>query len=319
LDPQFGAELAVSKGGSRETHRARARAVRRVLLWTLGLNLAVAAAKVAYGYWANALSVRADGFHSLTDAGNNLVGLIAVSAASRPADQGHPYGHQKFELIAATLVGVSLLTMAYDVVRSAQGRLLSAAGHLPHIGPGAFAVLSVTLAVNLCVAHYERRQGERLASSFLLSDALHTRSDVLVTCGVLVATVFVRLGYPILDLVAALAVAVFIGWAGILVLRRNMGYLADSAQLDRDQIESVVTRIPGVASCHKIRTRGSPGAIFVDLHIQIAPHLDVVRAHRVTHAVIDAIKESLEGVADVLVHTEPARPDQPYVPLADED
>jgi divalent metal cation (Fe/Co/Zn/Cd) transporter len=73
-----------------------------------------------------------------------------------------------------------------------------------------------------------------------------------------------------------------------------------------------------VASAHKIRTRGTPGAIYVDLHIQIAPHLDVVRAHRVTHWVIDAIKREIPGVTDVLVHTEPAGPDQAYVPLPDE-
>src|SRR4030095_10927367 len=118
----------------------------------------------------------------------------------------------------------------------------------------------------------------------------------------------VKAGYTVLDLFAAMGVALFIAWAGIGVLRRNLGYLADSAQLDRNLIADIVTQVPGVASTHKIRTRGAPGAIFVDLHIQIAPHLDVVHAHRVTHAVIDAIKEKVSGVADVLVHTEPALP-----------
>jgi ferrous-iron efflux pump FieF len=113
----------------------------------------------------------------------------------------------------------------------------------------------------------------------------------------------------------AMVVAGFIAWAGIDVLRSNLRYLADGRALDADVVERVVLHVPGVASAHKIRTRGAPGAIHVDLHIQIARHLDVVTAHRVTHWVIEAIKREIPGVADVLVHTEPAREGQAYNPL----
>jgi cation diffusion facilitator family transporter len=276
----------------------------------------VATAKIAYGYWADALSVRADGFHSLTDSTNNLVGLVGISLASRPADKDHPYGHQKLELLAAGLVGLSLLVMAYDVATSALSRLFSD-GPVPQIGVGAFVVLLGTLAVNVGVARYERRRAEQLQSPFLLSDSAHTRSDVLVTLCVLLAVVFVKLGYPSLDLIAAIAVAGFIGWTGVAVLRSNLGYLADTALLDREHVERIVLKLPGIASTHKIRTRGTPAAIYVDLHIQIAPHLNVVEAHQVTHWVIDAIKAEYPAVADVMVHTEPADPAQSCNPIPD--
>ena len=103
--------------------------------------------------------------------------------------------------------------------------------------------------------------------------------------------------------------------AEVYVADSNLRYLADGRALDADVVERVVLRMPGVASAHKIRTRGAPGAIHVDLHIQIARHLDVVTAHRVTHWVIEAIKRDIPGVADVLVHTEPAREGQSYNPL----
>ena len=90
----------------------RARAVRRALLVTWFLNLAVAGSKIAYGTLNHALSIRADGFHSLTDSANNLIGLLGITIASRPADPGHPYGHHKFEILAAGVVGISLLAMA---------------------------------------------------------------------------------------------------------------------------------------------------------------------------------------------------------------
>ena len=294
----------------------RQRAIRRVILVTFVLNLGVAGAKIAYGSIANLLSIRADGFHSLTDSTNNIVGLVGLWLAGRPADRGHPYGHHKFEVLAAGVVGVSLLIMAYDVARGAFDRLVSAPGSPPSVGAATFVVLGVTLVINTFVSIYEYRRGKQLESSFLLSDAVHTRSDVLVTLGVLLTAGLIKLGHDSADLVTALAVAGFIAAAGVGVLKRNLGYLADAALLAPERIAEVVLRVGGVASTHKIRTRGLPGKVYVDLHIQIAPHLDVVQAHRVTHSVIDAIK-AIDGVHDVLVHTEPALPGQPYPPLPD--
>lgn len=294
------------------------RAVRMVLLVTLVLNVIVAVAKIAYGEFAAALSIRADGFHSLTDSTNNVVGLVAVWLACRPADEGHPYGHHKYEVLAAGFVGVSLLAMAFDVARSAIARVTAASPELPRIDTGAFVVLFATLAVNLFVATWERKRGRALQSPFLLSDSAHTRSDVFVTFGVLATALLVREGLTWLDLLAATLIAAFIGWTGVSVLLRNLSYLTDSVQIDPERIEAIVLTVPGVASTHKIRTRGAPGMIYLDLHIQIAPHLNVVQAHRVTHAVIDALRENVRGVHDVVVHTEPAQPEQPYLPLPEE-
>ncbi len=292
----------------------RARGVARVLWVTLGLNVIVAGAKIAYGHASGVLSIRADGFHSLTDSVNNVVGLVGVHFAARPADAGHPYGHSKLEVLAAGAVGLSLLGMAYDVVTTSASRLTGAI-RPPELDALAFVVLAVTLGVNLLVARYERVQAERLESPFLASDAAHTSSDVLVTLGVIATVGFVQAGYAMLDALMALGIAGFIAWTGIQVLRQNLRYLADAAALEPEAVRAVVMGVPGVGGAHKIRTRGTPGDIHVDLHIQVARHLDVVVAHRVTHWVIDAIKAKLPGVTDVVVHTEPAAEDQPCNPL----
>jgi cation diffusion facilitator family transporter len=302
------------------TSRARTQSGRRVarVLWlTLGLNLLVAGAKIAYGHESGALSIRADGFHSLTDSINNLVGLVGVRLAARPADAGHPYGHAKYEVLAAGLVGLSLLGMAYDVLTSAAARLFAGAA-APHLDGLAFVVLGLTLSINVLVARYERKKADELGSPFLASDAAHTSSDVAVTVGVMVTVGLVEAGFPLLDAIVALALACFIGWTGVQVLRQNLRYLADGAALEPAAVEAVVVQVAGVASAHKIRTRGAPGDIHVDLHLQVARHLNVVQAHRVTHWVIDAIKRHLPGVTDVVVHTEPAAEGQPYNPLPDD-
>ncbi len=300
----------------------RGRAIRRVLAITFGLNLAVAGLKIAYGSIASSLGIRADGFHSLTDSTNNLIGFVGIALASRPADHDHPYGHEKIEPIAAGLVGLTLIVVAADVVRGAFERLFGSGAATPELGLGAFIVLGATLMVNLAVARYESRRASQLDSPLLESDSEHTRSDAVVTIGVLVAVLGVRQGWLWLDSVVALLVACFIAWAGWRVLKSNLSYLADTAQVDPETIAAAASQVPGVASVHKIRTRGTPGAVYVDLHVQIAPHLDVVQAHRVTHSVIDAIHDALPEVQDVLVHTEPAPDGAPYVALpsaADDD
>lgn len=283
----------------------RSRAVRRVLVITLTLNGFVAVIKLAYGTVTHALSIQADGFHSLTDGGNNVLGLLGMWWAARPPDAKHPYGHEKVEVLAASVVGASLILMAWGLVNGAVARL-GVGARTPELSWGAWLVLGLTLAINLGVSRYEARKAKELSSTFLESDAVHTLSDVLVTLAVAVAVLFIQLGYPWLDPIATCAIAVFILVTGVQVIGRNLGYLIDSAQLDDALVREIVCRVPGVASAHKIRTRGTPSAIRIDLHIQIAPHLNIRHAHEVTHWAIDALKGELRSVQDVVVHTEPA-------------
>lgn len=283
----------------------RTRRIRRVLLFTLLLNVFVASLKIVVGTLTHTLSVRADGFHSLTDGFSNVLGLVGMWWASRPPDDGHPYGHERMEVVAGSVIGACLLLVAWNVVQSAISRLL-APGVPPAPDASTWLVLLVTLAVNLFVVLYEARQAKRLHSPFLESDAAHTFSDVLVTLGVVVTVACIQLGQAWVDWLAAFVVAGVIVVAGVRILYKNFGYLVDAAQVAQEAIDAVVRRVPGVAGTHKIRTRGQPGAVRVDLHIQIAPHLDVVHAHEVTHWVIDALKREVAGVIDVVVHTEPA-------------
>jgi cation diffusion facilitator family transporter len=260
------------------------------------------------------LSLRADGFHSLSDGANNVLGIVGIWWSTRPPDEKHPYGHERGEVIAASVVGASLLLVAWEVGRGALERWGGQAG-VPRPDAGSVAISLFTLLINLGVARYEARKARELGSTFLDSDATHTASDVLVTLGVLLALGGVRLGFTWLDAVAAGIIAVFILVTGARVLLRNVDYLMDAAQVDERQIRGAACAVPGVASAHKVRTRGVPGSVRVDLHIQIARHLDVVQAHEVTHWVIDAIKRENTGVCDVVVHTEPAGVGVPYPDL----
>src|SRR3954465_2170560 len=101
----------------------RAQAIRRVLLVTLVLNVLVAALKLVYGTLSHTLSLRADGFHSLTDGTNNVLGLVGIWWSARPPDDKHPYGHQRTEVIAASAIGAPPLLVAWEVARGAIERI----------------------------------------------------------------------------------------------------------------------------------------------------------------------------------------------------
>src|SRR4051794_31861806 len=145
----------------------------RVLL----LNLVVAMAKIAFGYASGAISILSDGFHSLTDSASNVVGLVGIRVAGRPPDADHPYGHRKYETVAAAVLAVFLLLMFVEVLRNAFNHL---SGRIaPNmISVASFVVMLGTIGVNLFVVRYESRAAERLSSEVLLADALQTRGDV---------------------------------------------------------------------------------------------------------------------------------------------
>jgi cation diffusion facilitator family transporter len=281
--------------------------VSRVLAFVLALNLAVAFAKIAFGYASGAISILSDGFHSLTDAAANVAGLVGVRAARQPPDADHPYGHRKYETVAAAAVTVFLLLLVIEVVRNAFNHL---AGRTePHeITIASFVVMLVTVAVNLAVVAYESRAAERLASEVLLADATQTRSDVWSSLTVIAALVGARLGLPILDPLAALVVAGFIGYAGFQVARATTGILSDRIVISDADLNRVVMSVPGVIGCEKIRTRGSADHVFLDLHVWMPPDMSLHDAHDLSHVVKDRLMARYPQIADAVIHIEPPPP-----------
>jgi cation diffusion facilitator family transporter len=279
-------------------------AVSRVLVRVLFLNLAVALAKIAFGYASGAISVLSDGFHSLTDAAANVVGLVGVHAAGRPPDEDHPYGHRKYETVAAAAVTLFLVLVVIEVLRNAFNHL--AGRSLPHeISIASFVVMLVTVAVNLLVIAYESRAATRLGSEVLLADAMQTRGDVWSSLTVIAALIGARAGMPILDPLAALVVAGFIGHAGYQVARATTGILSDRIVISDADLERVVRGVPGVLGCHRIRTRGSADHVFLDLHVWLPADMRLTDAHDLSHVVKDRLMARYPQIADAVIHIEP--------------
>jgi cation diffusion facilitator family transporter len=277
--------------------------VSRVLTRVLLLNLLVAAAKIFYGYASGAVSILSDGFHSLTDSASNVVALVGIFVASKPPDADHPYGHRKFETLAAVGIAVFLVLVMIEVGQTAVSRLRGT--WAPEITSSSFAVMLLTLAVNVAVVAYETRAGRRLDSEVLLADARHTRSDVLTSLAVVAALVGVKMGMPLLDPVAGLIVAGFIGFTGYQIARDTAFVLSDRIVIAEGDLRDIVMSVPGLLGCHRIRTRGAADHVFLDLHIWLKPETRLDVAHSISHVVKDRIMSRYPEIADAVIHIEP--------------
>lgn len=297
--------------------KERFSSIKRVLWLILVLNLLVAGAKIWYGTISNTVSIRADGIASLFDSLSNLVGIAGLSLAERPADLDHPYGHQKFETYASAGIGLMLLVAAYNVGSDAVAGLLSHNGS-PQVDMGSFVVMLATLAVNIFVVVYERSRGKALHSEILSADAFHTLSDVLVSISVIVGLIFVRMGFTIADSIASLLVAVMILRSAYEVFRQANQTLSDEARIPVADIKAVADAVPGALDCHAVRTRGTEGEVYMDLHILVDPNMTIERAHRVAGEVEAALNKKFPQVVDIVVHVEPDTPEERFEAAADD-
>lgn len=292
----------------------RLHAVRRVLWVVLALNLSVTMAKILLGLVTGALAAVADGFHSLVDSSSNLIGLAALRWSARPADEEHPYGYHRYETLGALAIGVLMFVSAWEIGREVVQRLLT--GTMRVIPPWTAYAMALTFPINLGVTWWESRRGRALQSEILLADAAHTRADLLVTATVVAALLGTRLGYPWLDPAVACVVTPLIVRQAWGILRDAARWLADARVADPSHIAAVAEAVPGVLNAHRIRSRGKPGAAFVDLHIYVPPGMSTEQAHAIATEVEERLKSQVTGVVEALVHVEPARSNHEPEPWA---
>ncbi|MBI4972336.1 MAG: cation transporter [Candidatus Omnitrophica bacterium] len=246
--------------------------IRGILIWVLVLNWLVAVAKIFFGLLSRCASMTADGFHSLSDGASNIIGLIGIRFAAQPKDSDHPYGHKKYETFFSLGIAALLFIVAFNLLKEGISRIYHPV--LPQIDLKSFLVMLITLGINIAVMKYEYNKGRLLQSDILVSDSLHTKTDIFTSLSVIIALIAIKIGYPVLDPLATMLIALFIAHAGIEIIKESSRVLCDTAAIvDTKKIVNIVLSIAGVKTCHKIRTRGRPDDIYVDLHVQVNPDM----------------------------------------------
>ena len=286
------------------------RKIKRVLWIILAANLAVAGIKIIVGQLILSASLTADGFHSLTDGISNVVGLIGIQFAAQPIDAKHPYGHRKYEFITGLFIGFLLLIIAALVIYESISKFIQPVP--PEVTIISLVSLLATMVVNVFVCVFEYRQGQTLGSAVLISDSLHTRSDVYVSIRDLLTLLGITFGLPsIIDPIASLLVAAFIIHAAFGIIRSTSDVLVDKAVADSDTIREIALAFPEVRGVHDIRSRGSEQELYIDMHVLIDPEMGIAESHRLSHAVEQKIRQSLQVKARVMIHMEPYRDKAP--------
>jgi cation diffusion facilitator family transporter len=278
--------------------------IRRVLIITMLLNFLASGLKMGAGLLTGALSVIADGLDSLFDGVSNIAGLAGLWAAAKPPDVEHPYGHRKFETLAALSISVFLFITCYQLLVSAWERLGS--HFVPEVNLWIVGAMIVSTGIQAATSIYELHQGRKLRSEILVADALHTRASILISISVLGGLGLVHLGFPIADPILAVLVAVVIGKIGVDVVRETLPILVDRAPIAPQEIAKIVNQIGGIESFHRVRSRGPVGSAAVDLHIRVSPEKTLQEANAISDEVRRRLL-ALDSISDVTVHVEPQR------------
>ena len=302
-------------GVTTSTHSAAARrrsarataspAVRSVLVVVLVLNALVAIVKVFVGARTGALTVLGAALESGLDMLNNVFGIMLVGVAGRAPDEDHPYGHDKFETLGAIGIVGFLSISCFELLR--EGVVALMAQTRPHsVSLIDVIVIAATLAVNFFVVAYERRRARELGSAFLMADASHTASDILVTLMALAALALASAGWARLDALLAIAVALIIARSGAVILRGSIPILVDERAIDAGRIRGVVLGVPQIRDVRTVRSRSTAsGQLFAEVTIAVSGETPVDEAHRLADAVEAAIEREF-GTSQVTVHVEPA-------------
>lgn len=278
--------------------------IRQVLWVILFANIFVAVLKIVIGAIIQSSSMSADGFHSLTDGSSNIVGLIGIGLASKPVDSEHPYGHKKFETMSGLFIAAMLFFIGGKIIVEAINRFINPVS--PSITVQSLITLLITLGINIFVSKYEYKQGKQLNSFILISDSMHTRSDIFVSIGVLFTLICIKLGLPaIIDPIASLVVSGFIIHAALEILKSAGGILVDKAVVDSIKVKEIAMEFEAVKEVHKIRSRGSQNDMYLDMHIMTEPNMSVESSHKLIHDIEKKMKSEINKDLQVIIHIEP--------------
>jgi len=276
------------------------------------LNAGLALVKLLAGLLGNSNALVADAVESLADIFGSLVVWSGLRISARPADANHPYGHGKAEPLAALLVAMMLVGAGLGIAVQSIREIST-----PHPSPKAYTlgVLVGVVLVKELLFRYARRAARESASTALLADAWHHRSDALTSLAAAVGITIALLGgpgYAVADDWAALFAAGLILFNAYRLMRPPLHELMDAEPTEVvGQARAIAERVAGVDATEKIFARKHGTGFWIDMHVEVDPEMTVERAHAVAHDVKDAVCGAMPRVANVLVHIEPHGQTQP--------
>ncbi len=314
--PMSFADLPEDSEDPHHTPAERAAAAARSTWVSVGVNLGLTFTQVAVGLMAKSQGLVADGIHSLSDLVADFVVLFASHHSQRDADEGHPYGHQRFETAASLVLGVLLLVVGVGMLWSAF-RKLEEPDTVQKVHLAALWVAGGAIVAKELLFRYMLSVAKKVKSSLLVANAWHARSDAASSVVVGIGIIGNLAGFPILDPIAALIVGFMVakmGWEfGWDALHDLMDRAVDDQEVQG--IFQTLSQTPGVLGVHDVRTRKMGDMIVVDAHIEVDAAISVEAGHDIAVAARDRVMQR-HRVLNLMTHVDPWRkPDLDHVGL----
>jgi cation diffusion facilitator family transporter len=301
LDPSDSARIA-----------RKARLIRIASITALLGNTLLASLKIGTGLYAGSLAVLGDGIDSSVDVLIAVMSLIVARIISRPADQGHPWGHGRAETVATVFLSCVLFFAGAQLILNSGSDLIFGESREAPSAP-ALVITLVSIGGKLLLAWSQYFFGKKADSPMLRANAKNMAGDVILSAGVLVGVgLSMLLHIGVIDSVLALAVGFWVIKSAVgIFLEVNMELMdGGSGPEPYRRVFDAVHSVEGAGNPHRARMRRVAGLWDIDIDIEVDPNLTVSEAHQIATRVEGAIKRRVEGVYDIMVHVEPATEDK---------
>lgn len=271
------------------------------------LNGVLMVAKLVAGFLDNSAAMVSDGIHTATDVITTIIVIIGVKISSGGEDEKHNYGRDRYESIAAIVIAIILAFVGFSIGFDAFKTIIRGE---TVVAPGIIALIAAGLSIVMkeYMYRYTHDVAVKIGSDALRADALHHRSDALSSIGSLIGVAGARMGFPILDPLAGLLIALLIVKAGWDVFIDATEKLTDVAVSDEklEEIIKVINEIDYVEDIDEVKTRKFGSQSYVDVSIGVCAFLPLHEAHDIATAVHDKLEEEFESIIHVMVHVNPS-------------
>lgn len=272
---------------------------------TILINILLSAIKLIAGIIGRSGAMVADSMHSLSDVLSTIAVMIGLKLAKQPADEDHPYGHEKMEPIVAKILASILLITALLIGFNGIKNIINGTT----VVPAKIAVYAAILSIitKEWMYRYTVIGAKKIESSALMADAWHHRSDAFSSIGTLIGIVGARMGYPILDPMASLVICVLITKVAIDIYKQAINQLIDHCADAKtiEKIKNEIEKTNGVISIDELKTRVSANRLYVDVEICVNSDLSVCEGHDIAERVHNAIENLDNRIKHCMVHVNP--------------
>lgn len=280
----------------------------KVATVTIVANTLLALIKLLAGIFANSGAMVSDAVHSASDVFSTFVVIIGIKLAAKESDKEHPYGHERFECVAAIILamilfvtGLSIGTNAIKTIVEGNYEALKVPGVL------ALVVAAISIVSKEVMYWYTRHYAKKIESGALMADAWHHRSDAFSSIGALIGIGGAILGFPVMDSVASVVIFFFIAKAAYDIFKDAMDKMVDHScdEATEKELYDCVMRHKEVLGVDLLQTRIFGNKIYVDVEIQADGSYTLMKAHEIAEEVHDDIEMNFPRVKHIMVHVNP--------------